>query len=212
MSSNPFVSLDIAVLKQNSDVEIEINTDNHEIILEKVNLTHEKFQELFYPSGDNFIIDPQVTKRSDNIQYTSLRPLYRRTDKGYPFDLYNTVLSNIEDDLNVTRNMFTGDSLVTLTKELTSLEDLSDVHSYCVDNAIGWKNLLSILQNEYNKYIYNPEGLSKLVFNVGNGDSVNADLTVNVVFRSPNMIIKPTVLRMIYNVSFPKDYIVNLSV
>ena len=108
--------------------------------------------------------------------------------------------------------MFTGDSLVTLTKELTSLEDLSDVHSYCVDNAIGWKNLLSILQNEYNKYVYNPDGLSKLVFNVGDGDSVNADLTVNIVFRSPNMIVKPTVLRMVYNVSFPKDYIVNLSV
>ena len=44
MSTTPFLSLDIAVLKQNSDVEIEINTDNHEVILEKVNLTHEKFQ------------------------------------------------------------------------------------------------------------------------------------------------------------------------
>ena len=108
--------------------------------------------------------------------------------------------------------MFTGDSLVALTKELTNLENLSDVNCYCLDNAIGWNNLLSILQNEYNKYIYNPEGLSKLVFNVGEGNLINADLTVNILFRSPNMLVKPTILKIIYNVSFPKDYIEKLSV
>tara|TARA_Y100001970_G_scaffold287312_1_gene411680 strand:- start:664 stop:1299 length:636 start_codon:yes stop_codon:yes gene_type:complete len=210
--SNPFLSLDIAVLKQNSEVEIEINTDNHEIYLQKINLTYEKFQELFYPTGDNFIIDPQITKKQDNIQYTSLQPKYRKTDKGYPFNLYNSVLSNIEDDLNVTRTMFTSESLVSLTKELTSLENLSDIQAFCVDNSISWTNLLSILHNEYIKYKIHPDGLSSLMsYNISN-DILNTELTVNVIFRSPNMIIKPTILRMTYNVSFPKNYIENLQI
>ena len=208
----PLITLDVAVLKQNSSVELEINTDNHEIILQPINVTHIKFQELFYPTGTNFILDPQTIKNSNNIQYTSLKPLYRLTNEGYPFDLYNSILSNTESDLNVTRNMFTKDSLVSLTKELSTIDDLSDIHAYCVDDALNWHDLLSLLKNALISYSFNSENLSSLVFNVEDGDSIIASLVVNCLFRSPNMVVKPTVVRMNYNVSFPKTYLEGLGV
>ena len=72
--------------------------------------------------------------------------------------------------------------------------------------------MLSLLKNALISYSFNSENLSSLVFNVEDGDSIIASLVVNCLFRSPNMVVKPTIVRMNYNVSFPKTYLEGLGV
>ena len=174
-------------------------------------MNYKSFQRLFYPTGTNLILDPKVIRKSTNKKFTSLTSKYRKTLNGYPFELYESILVNIETDLCVTRDMFTKDSLVSLTKELGKIRYLSDIKSYCLDDALPWPDLLHFVHNEYIKQKEHPENLSRLEFNLSSGDSVKVQFIINMAFKSLNMTIKPTVVKMNYVVSFPKTYLDQLN-
>ena len=205
-SNNSFLTLDIAVISHNSNVEINIDSDVHNIYLEEIPITLSDFQKLFYPDKKNFIIDEIICKNDDNIIYTSFNPDYRKTDKGLPLNLFSNIITFYENDLNTSRNAFTPDSLICLTKEINQIQNISDIQSNCIDNSIDWETLIDIISNHY-KQIINTD-ISNIIKNdySFNKKKIYSNFIVNVVFRSPNTLIKPIIMKIIYKVIFPDNF------
>lgn len=205
-SNNSFLTLDIAVISHNSNVEINIDSDVHNIYLEEIPITLSNFQKLFYPDKKNFIIDEIICKNDDNIIYTSFNPDYRKTDKGLPLNLFSNIITFYENDLNTSRNAFTPDSLICLTKEINQIQNISDIECKCIDNSIDWETLIDIISNHY-KQIINTD-ISNIIKNdySFNKKKIYSNFIVNVVFRSPNTLIKPIIMKIIYKVIFPDNF------
>ena len=205
-SNNSFLTLDIAVISHNSNVEINIDSDVHNIYLEEIPINLSDFQELFYPDKKNFIIDEILCKNNDNIFYTSFNPDYRKTDKGLPLNLFSNIITFYENDLNTSRNAFTPDSLICLTKEINQIQNISDIECKCIDNSIDWETLIDIISNHY-KQIINTDN-SNIIKNTYsfNKKKLYSNFIVNVVFRSPNTLIKPIIMKIIYKVIFPDNF------
>ena len=205
-SNNSFLTLDIAVISHNSNVEINIDSDVHNIYLEEIPITLSDFQKLFYPDKKNFIIDEIICKNDDNIIYTSFNPDYRKTDKGLPLNLFSNIITFYENDLNTSRNAFTPDSLICLTKEINQIQNISDIECKCIDNSIDWETLIDIISNHY-KQIINTD-ISNIIKNdySFNKKKIYSNFIVNVVFRSPNTLIKPIIMKIIYKVIFPDNF------
>lgn len=205
-SNNSFLTLDIAVISHNSNVEINIDSDVHNIYLEEIPITLSDFQKLFYPDKKNFIIDEILCKNDDNIFYTSFNPDYRKTDKGLPLNLFSNIITFYENDLNTSRNAFTPDSLICLTKEINQIQNISDIECKCIDNSIDWETLIDIISNHY-KQIINTDN-SNIIKNTYsfNKKKLYSNFIVNVVFRSPNTLIKPIIMKIIYKVIFPDNF------
>lgn len=205
-SNNSFLTLDIAVISHNSNVEINIDSDVHNIYLEEIPITLSDFQQLFYPDKKNFIIDEILCKNDDNIFYTSFNPDYRKTDKGLPLNLFSNIITFYENDLNTSRNAFTPDSLICLTKEINQIQNISDIECKCIDNSIDWETLIDIISNHY-KQIINTDN-SNIIKNAYsfNKKKLYSNFIVNVVFRSPNTLIKPIIMKIIYKVIFPDNF------
>ena len=206
MSNNSFLTLDIAVISHNSNIEINIDSDVHNIYLEEIPITLTDFQELFYPDKRNFIIDEIICKNENNLIYTSFNPDLRKTDKGVPLNLFSNIISFYENDLNTSRNAFTPDSLICLTKEINQIQNISDIQSNCIDNSIDWETLIDIISNHY-KQIINTDN-SNIIKNAYsfNKKKLYSNFIVNVVFRSPNTLIKPIIMKIIYKVIFPDNF------
>ena len=205
-SNNSFLTLDIAVISHNSNVEINIDSDVHNIYLEEIPITLSDFQKLFYPDKKNFIIDEILCKNDDNIFYTSFNPDYRKTDKGLPLNLFSNIITFYENDLNTSRNAFTPDSLICLTKEINQIQNISDIECKCIENSIDWETLIDIISNHY-KQIINTDN-SNIIKNAYsfNKKKLYSNFIVNVVFRSPNTLIKPIIMKIIYKVIFPDNF------
>ena len=206
MSNNSFLTLDIAVISHNSNIEINIDSDVHNIYLEEIPITLTDFQELFYPDKRNFIIDEIICKNENNLIYTSFNPDLRKTDKGVPLNLFSNIISFYENDLNTSRNAFTPDSLICLTKEINQIQNISDIQSNCIDNSIDWETLIDIISNHY-KQIINTDK-SSIIKNTYSFNKKNlySNFIINVVFRSPNTLIKPIIMKITYKVIFPDNF------
>ena len=209
LSENNLLTLDIAVISHNSKVEIDVDSDVHTIHLQQIPISFEDFQKLYYTNKENFIIDEILCKKEENLVYTSFNPEHRTTERGLPFHLFNHIISFYETDLNVSRNSFTPDSLINLTKEINQIQNISDVQCRCVDNSIDWNTLMDMVRDYYTKYNMtkdvNPIKSSYLINNQSI-EQFHSIFIINVVFRSPNMLIKPIILKMIYKVYYPENF------
>jgi hypothetical protein len=67
---------------------------------------------------------------------------------GHGFSLLDTIMSNLEEDLNVTRNCFTTESLLELSKEISNITTLCDIPLF---NAVtlSWPQIIQRIREKY---------------------------------------------------------------
>jgi hypothetical protein len=140
------ITIDVAVLCQEYTT-IEKMCDDHIINLDEIEITKDLFQCIFYPYYENFGINKNtVCNNCSYAEYISFLPEYR-TVNGKKFYLLEEIISNIESDLNISRNCFTVESLVELTNEIISINSLCDLNCCSVLSSLTWCNILEIIKN-----------------------------------------------------------------
>jgi hypothetical protein len=176
--------LDVAVLCQEySAVEITCN-NSHIVNLDEISINEETFRNIFYPYGDTFGIDPKKSCVKEFFYLTFLAP-YRKVN-GKPFSLLEEVIKNTEEDLNVSRNCFTTCSLIDLSNDLSKIKTLCDINCSSLVCSLTWSNIISMLR-DYSLVNKHPVNIRPL-------------FVVNVIFKSPNPCVKPTVVKFNYRV------------
>jgi hypothetical protein len=181
MACNNIV-LDVAVIGKEI-LPIEIMSNSHIVELDEIPISETTFKNIFYPYGETFGIDKSIISNNTSLMnyITFLTPW--RTVKTIPFSLNNTIISNIETDLNVSRSCFTICSLLDLTKELCSINSLCDINCCSVVCALTWSDIMNILKNEYF---------------IEDNTTIKMYLVINVLFKSPNTCILPTIIKFRY--------------
>lgn len=187
------LSIDIAYINQNiTSVELT-ETDNHIIELDDILIDCNLFKQIFYPHGNNFGIDNNILSNPNIISYISFMSPYRTLNNGSkPFMLLEQIISNTENDLNVNRSCFTTSTLIELSKEITNIRTLCDIHSRCVLCSLPWDNVVSIIKNNY-------------INRDKNIPLKQAILIISVVFKSPNPHILPTIVKFKYRININGD-------
>ena len=136
--------VDVAVLCQQFS-EVDISCDNSNItILDEIEITKDIFLNIFYPHGENFGINKTIAQ---DEQYNHFISFENRTVKGNRFFLLEQILSNLETDLNISRNCFTTSSRIELVNEFSSLKSLCDLNCCSVVASLPWTNVEFILKN-----------------------------------------------------------------
>ena len=106
--------IDVAVLHQEY-TPIEVTNDNsHVITFDDIEIKEEDFKQLFFSYGETFGINKLIANKKELFPFISFIVPYRTVDDKR-FFLLETILNNIETDLNVSRNCFTTDSLLELS-------------------------------------------------------------------------------------------------
>jgi hypothetical protein len=183
--SDNTLCLDFAVLSQTyKSIKLDV-CQNHVIELDPINIVLNDFLTIFYPFGDSFGINLQkMNVNSYLLNYISFLPLYR-TFKGKNFSLLESIILNIEADLNVSRNCFTTSSLIDLSKELSEIQTLCDINCCSVLSSLTWSNITNIIKNEQ-------------LTRVNNAPLDNIALVLSVIFVTPNDDILETIVKFTY--------------
>jgi len=182
---NKEVLIDVAVLSQEySPIEITCN-NNHIVNLDEIEMNEESFRSIFYPYGDNFGLDCKKCTTKEFFYITFLAP-YRKVD-GKSFYLLEEIIKNTEEDLNVSRNCFTTCSLIELTNDISKIKTLCDIDCCSLLCSLTWSNIMNLLKD----------------YSLANNHPVNIRpiFVVNVVFKSPNPNVKPTVVKFNYRIT-----------
>jgi hypothetical protein len=181
--------LDVAVLcKEYSPIELE-SSNNHTVELDDILITESTFRHIFYPNGECFGIN-ELLQIQLNHYISFLYPFRKVLD--VPFSLLNTILSNIEEDLNISRNCILTSSLIEITNELTNIRTLKDLRCCDIINSLTWTNICSIIRNSYI---------------ISNKTLNYAILVISVVFKSPNCQINPTIIKFKYRLNINSSWI-----
>ena len=176
--------LDVAVLCQEySPVEITCN-NSHIVNLDEISISEETFRNIFYPYGENFGIDSKKCCVNYFFYITFLAP-YRKVDCK-PFYLLEEIIKNTEEDLNVSRNCFTTCSLIDLRNDLLKIKSLCDLDCCSLSCSLTWSNIVTMMR-DYSLVNKHPKNIRPL-------------FVVNVIFKSPNPCVKPTVVKFNYRV------------
>ena len=86
--------IDVAVLCQEF-ANIEINCDNNNVItLDEIDISKKDFCSIFYPSGETFGINNEVSLNGRLVPYISFQPAHRSIE-GKRFILLETILKNL---------------------------------------------------------------------------------------------------------------------
>lgn len=185
------VVIDVAVLCQEYTA-IEKMCNDHIINLDEIEITKQLFQYIFYPFCDNFGINKNtICNNCTYLPYISFLPEYR-TVNGKKFYLLEEIISNIETDLNISRNCFTMESLVELTNEITSIRSLCDLNCCSVLASLTWCNILEIVKN-YNLINYDCDCSIK--------PPVIPIFAISVIFKTPTPHVKNTIVRFNYRIT-----------
>ena len=178
------IHLDFAVLSQSyKSIKIDV-CQSHVINLDPIHIDIRDFLTIFYPFGDSFGINlQQMSLNKHLLNYISFLESDRSV-LGKNFSLLETIILNIESDLNVSRNCFTTSSLVELTKELSEIKNLCDINCCSVLSSLSWPNIISIIQNEQLRVAENT--LEEIA------------LILSVIFVTPHDDILETVLKFTY--------------
>ena len=192
-SQNTFF-LDVAILcKEYTCIEI-LPTENHVTELDEIEIDENTFKQLFYPYGENFGVDKNISNNAYLLNYITFLPPFRSINNGSPFSLLDQIINNIEEDLNVTRNCFTTDSLIELTKEISNIKYLSDINCGCLLSSLTWSNIVDIIRTEY----INRDPANSLT---------QVILTVSVIFKNPDPRILPTIIKFKYRMDINVEWI-----
>ena len=176
------IHIDVAVVCEEYN-NIEIMCEDHILNLDEIEVTMEIFQLMFYPYKENFGINKDFfINNSKFLPFISFFPEFRTID-GKKFYLLESLISNIESDLCISRHCFTKDSLVELTNEIISLKTLLDIKCCSVLSSLTWSNILDIIKNY------------KLIH-----EEVVPVLIVNIVFKTPTQGVKDTIVRFQYKI------------
>jgi hypothetical protein len=179
------ILIDVAVLCQEySPVEITCN-NSHIVNLDEIQISEETFRNIFYPYGDIFGLDPKKSCVKDFFYITFLAP-YRKVD-GKSFYLLEEIIKNTEEDLNVSRNCFTTCSLIDLNNDILKIKTLCDINCHSLVCSLTWSNIVTML-NDYSLVNNHPVNMRPL-------------FVVNVIFKSPNPCVKPTVVKFNYRIN-----------
>jgi hypothetical protein len=169
--------IDIAVICQEY-TKLENNCDiTNNICLDEIEISKEKFLEVFYPYGDNFGINTTIINENDFIPFISFESCYRTINKN-PFCLLEEILKNIETDLNMSRDCFTTESRMELTHEFTKLKTICDLNCCSVVSSLPW-NIVEDLIDNSNKN-------SKYVF------------IISIMFKTPTIGVKNNIIKFSY--------------
>jgi hypothetical protein len=184
------VSIDVAVLCQEYTT-IEKMCDDHIINLDEIKISKDLFQTIFYPYGENFGINKNNLTDNNNkvlMPYISFLPEYRSTE-GKHFYLLEKIISNLENDLNVSRNCFTIETLVELSNEITNLHSFCDLNCCSVLSSLTWPNVLEIIKNY------------KMADINGPSYPLIPICVVSIVFKTPTVGVKNTIVRFNYRIT-----------
>lgn len=184
--------IDVAVLCQEySPLELTCS-NSHTTTLDDIEISEEYFKKLFYPYGENFGMDKSIACKKDFFPYTSFIPPYRTVDNKN-FFLLETILANIETDLNLSRNCFTTESLIEITNELIQIHSLCDINCCSVLASLPWSNITKIISD--NK-LYN----SSLFDNCNHSKPKEKILcfVISVIFKTPTPGVKPNMIKFPY--------------
>ncbi len=188
MNKNNII-IDVAVLAQNTSAIKTHRDDSHVVNLDVINISEDLFKSIFYPHGNAFGMDKKFCTRDGVIPYISFLPNYRGIN-GRKFYLLEEILSNLESDLNVSRNCFTTDSLVELTNELISIKSLCDINCCSVLSSLTWDNINEILNNY------------KLLQESNNiNDKIVPICVVSIIFKTPTEGVQDTVIKFHFKIN-----------
>jgi len=180
------INIDVAVLCQEYTT-IEKMCSDHIINLDEIAVTKEIFQTIFYPYHENFGINKNnVINNKTLTPYISFLPENRTVD-GKNFYLLEKIISNIENDLNVSRNCFTIESLVELSNEITNLHSLSDLNYCSVLSSLTWPNIVEIIKN----YKLSDNSSTPLI----------PICVISIIFKTPTVGVKNTIVRFNYRIT-----------
>jgi len=180
------INIDVAVLCQEYTT-IEKMCSDHIINLDEIAVTKEIFQTIFYPYHENFGMNKNnVINNKTLLPYTSFLPENRSVD-GKNFYLLEKIISNIENDLNVSRNCFTIETLVELSNEITNLHSLCDLNYCSVLSSLTWPNILEIIKN-YKLSDSSDEPLIPIC-------------VISIIFKTPTVGVKNTIVRFNYRIT-----------
>jgi len=209
------ITIDVAVLCQEYTT-IEKMCHDHIINLDEIEITKELFQCIFYPYYENFGINKNtVCNNCSYQQYISFLPEYRSVN-GKKFYLLEQIISNIESDLNISRNCFTVESLVELTNEIISINSFCDLNCCSVLSSLTWCNILEIIKN-YNILNENcgcssdasssgstsssgSSGSTSSSYNSMGQQPVIPICVISVIFKTPTPGVKNTIVRFNYRI------------
>jgi hypothetical protein len=118
-----------------------------------------------------------------------------RTVNSRGFSLLDTILHHLEDDFSVTRNCFTSDSLLELSKELTNIKSLCDI-PLCNMTSLSWENIKDRIREKYiNSHEENKFEIVELI--------------ITIVFKIPLERSLPTHIKFIYKLDVNEEWIIN---
>ena len=174
INSIPY-QLDVAVITQTYQ-NIDLQTGNEHIYdLDIMNISESMFKSIFY-RNNTFSIAQKANLVPDALSHISLS---NQTYADFPFSLVDTILHNIINDMAVSQNMISTNSLININKELGSIVTLCDLSVSNVVNGLTWSDIVNILSTEYG-----PEKASPPVI-----------LTVSVIFVTATPNVNPTIVR-----------------
>jgi len=176
--------IDVAVLSQDYTL-IEITNDNsHVTIFDDIEIKEDDFKQLFFSYGETFGISKTIACKKELFPYISFSVPHRTIDDKR-FFLLETILNNIETDLNVSRNCFTTESIIELTNELIKIKSLCDINCCSVLASLSWSNIKKIIDNDTLSSDYKRK--DKVICFV-----------ISVIFKTPTPGVKPNIFRFPY--------------
>jgi len=199
------VVIDVAVLCQEYTT-IETMCHDNIINLDEILITKEVFQSIFYPYHENFGLNKDfVNNNMDISSHISFIPEFRSVNTK-KFYLLEEIISNIERDLNISRNCFTKESLVELTNEIISIKSLCDINCCSVLASLSWQNILEIIKNyqlinycQCEKGAESDENYCKICKTTKS--EIIPICVVNIIFKTPTPGVKNTIIRFNYRIT-----------
>ena len=179
------LQIDVAVLCQEIS-KVETMCDKYNIVeLDEIQIKKEDFKALFYPFGENFGINKKTAIKPETIQFLSFLQKDRTFDNGKPFYLLDIIFSSLERDLNVSRNCFTQETKVALSKEISKIHSLCDLECCSVIESLTMSNIEDMISN-YSQ--------------LNSNKKVTPIFVISVIFRTPTEGAKDVLIKFPYKI------------
>ena len=182
------VIIDVAVIAQNTSAIKKQFDNSHIVNLDVINISEDLFKNIFYPHGSAFGLDKKYCSKEGVIPYISFLPNYRSVD-GKKFYLLEEIVSNLEKDLNVSRNCFTTESLVELTNELIDIKSLCNINCCSLLSSLTWENINDIIKNY--KLLQDSQDINMKVVPI---------CVVSIIFKTPTEGVEDTIVKFSYKI------------
>jgi hypothetical protein len=184
MTSSPHLpivpfKLDFAVCSKNYSAINLRNNNDHVIELDNISISESLFKSIFYQT-DNFSINPGAALQPSTLIFISF---INQTVLGVKFCLVDEIYKNIENDLGISRILFSPCTNIALNKQLGSIKSLCDIiNSGTILCSMNWSEIVNSVRCEFD-----------------NVDPINTNptvvLTLSVVFTTPTTGVNATIIK-----------------